>query len=481
MKKVLSLLLAIIFATGFSYSSGIAGFGSVVKAEESGSAVPDPVDLTTREDFDFGVNTHPKSYDAYPEVYMEEQIHAVARMGSKWIRFGGSIPEDGDWTYLDTMVGLCNQYGLKIIMVIFPEKDISLQHITTYCENFAYRYNGEDGRGYVDIFQVWNEEDHTLLKAKYGGSSPAGDNETQYFNFPVEGSADLPEYLEYFLAAEKGIHSQHSHSRFMVNFSMTHCGMISYFLRNGLQIDIVGWDLYVTQHEREEAAQRQIELYNLIEEKIYNVYHVPVMLAETNMDMKIVTEEERKKAETELGIYQQVIDNLYLGFRRPWLKGAVLYELLDEPIRGDSSEARYGLIRNVNGGIDVTDVNNEKPVYRELQRLLRGNRDLPVIKRGAVDLSPYEKIRVVTADESDLSVGGVFETLPDIDWPEDDFADGMESDEDQTVVHPVKKILQKETAYEIPWLMLILCGTGILLLAGGAVATFIILDKRKNK
>ena len=161
----------------------------------------------------------------------------------KWIRLNGQLIKEGDWSYLDTAVGLCNKYGLKIIMVIDIDRSVSLEYITLMCETYARRYNGEEGRGYVDYFQVWNEVDIDLLQAKYGGSSPGGELETHYYTVPADGAADLPEYLEYFEAAEKGIHSKDSNSKFMINFSARHCGMISYFLRNGLKIDMVGNDL----------------------------------------------------------------------------------------------------------------------------------------------------------------------------------------------------------------------------------------------
>lgn len=490
MKRLCCLLFAAVFAwnAGFFIPGGMT-----VKAEEAVSAIPEPVDLTTRSDFGFGVNIHGSNYPAYPEIYMEQQVHAVARTGGTWIRFGGSIPKDGDWTYLDTMVGLCNKYGLKIIMVVAPDKTVSMEYITTYFETFANRYNGKDGRGYVDIIQAWNEEDIPLLRAKSGGSSPSGESESHYYTIPVDGADDLPEYLEYFNAAEKGIHSKNSRSQMMINFSATHCGMITYFLRNGVKIDMVGWDLYATKLDREESAARQIERYDLIEEKIWNVYHVPVMICETNLDMKIVSDSQHKAAE--LSLYQPLFDNLYLGYARPWLKGAILYELLDESDK-QGAEARYGLIRNTQGGIGITDTANEKPVYKEFQRLLGGNRNLSMIKRDAVDLKPYEKLAVETADDSAFSQNGTvdFGNSPTFDWDTDtDTADPVDISGDpaaakepievviENIIHPIRKITEEETLYEIPWLMTVLCGASLLVVAGGGVVLFLILDKRKTK
>ena len=483
MRQILSFILAVVLILNFSFVSGSFNTTLVAEADNAVSYIPEVVDLTSREDFSIGVNIHRSSYAAYPEVYLEQQIHAVARMGSKWIRFGGYVPDDGDWTYLDTVVGLCNKYGLKIIMNIYPSLTINSEYITLFCETFAKRYNGKDGRGYVDIFQVLNEVDLDLLKAKWGGSSPSGELETQYFTIPVDGAADLPEYLEYFKAAEKGIHSKESKSKFMINFSARHCGMISYFLRNGLKLDVVGWDLYTNKpYDREASAKEMTEAYDLVEETIYERYNVPVILCETNVYMGTLNEADRLNHNLEN--YQTLLDNLYLAYNRPWIKAAVLYELLDEPERGvGKPEGSYGLIANPSGGIGVTDTKYEKPIYVEMQRLIGGNRNLKMIKRSKVDLKPYEKLVVDTADDSNINggqnTGSDTLDIPSFEWDTEGTDDG--GIVDQGVFNTVKNILEKITIYEMPWLMLILCGAGMLLLAGGAVTTYVIVSKKKAK
>lgn len=499
MKRFLSLITTIVLVLNVFCISNSISFGFIAEAETPISAIPQPVDLTSREDFSIGVNVHSALYAAYPDAYLAEQIHAVARMGSKWIRLNGQLIKEGDWSYLDTAVGLCNKYGLKIIMVLDIDKSVSLEYITLVCETYARRYNGEEGRGYVDYFQIWNELDITLLRAKYGGSSPSGESETHYFTIPVDGAADLPEYLEYFQAAEKGIHSKDSNSKFMINFSATHCGMISYFLRNGLKIDMVGWDLYANRpYDREVSASELTADYNLIQEKIYDPYGVPVILCETNVNTHKLTQDDCKKYDFGMEIYQIAIDNLYLAYNRPWIKGAIMYELLDEPTRGyGAPESCYGLIYNPTGGSGVLDTANEKTIYLELQKLLGGNRNLPMIKMDEINLKPYEKLVVDTADDSSIGKDNVEEDsslgivdIPSFDWgTEDETTDNtiVESEKEieevivENVINPVQNIKQKETAYEIPWELVIPCCIGMLLLAGGAVATYVIIDKKKAK
>lgn len=488
-KRFLSLIIALAVVFNFCFISG--GFVTEATGE---SYIPTPVDLNSRDDFSFGVNTHPSTYEAYSEVYLEQQVNAVARMGSKWIRFGiHSMPQGDEWEYPDTLVGLCNKYGLKIVLIIYPETTVSLEYITIYCETFAYRYNGEDSRGYVDIIQVWNEIDDKLMKAKYGSGSASGVNEDHYFTIPVEGAADLPEYLEYYQAAEKGVHSSNSRSKFMVNFAASHCGMISYFLRNGLKIDVVGWDLYTNYpNDRGKSAEDLVEnYYNVVEEKIYNKYHIPFLICETNVAMQTLTVEERKAAELES--YRTLIDNLYLAYARPWIKGAILYELIDESQSfsgGDTNpEASYGLIKNPNpGGVGILDRNNEKPVYKEMQRLLGGNSNLAVIERSTVNLKPYEKLVVETADDS--GIGGfndvTADSLANIDWGSGDV--GLEEIENEpdadgldVISDLIKKIKTTETLYEMPWLIIALASGGLLLAGAAVVLLYIFISKKKSK
>ncbi|MBO4468562.1 MAG: hypothetical protein J5766_04615, partial [Clostridia bacterium] len=296
MKRFFSLILSLLIGVNCCL---LPALPVSVSAEEPESYIPEPISLMTRSDFGFGIITHPKNYAAYPEIYLEQQIHAVARAGCKWIRFGGGIPDDGDWTYLDTAVGLCNKYGLKIIMVLQPAISFGLDYITLSCQTMAYRYNGKDGRGFVDCFQIWNEVDSELMRDKYGGSAPDGVSEDCYFTIPVDGAKDLPEYLEYYTAAEKGIHSKDCSSKFMVNFASTHCGMVTYFLKHGLKIDLVGWDLYATRKDREDSAQNFCSIYDTVEEKLYDPYKVPVILCEINVDMRTLSTTERNESKLE--------------------------------------------------------------------------------------------------------------------------------------------------------------------------------------
>ena len=157
---------------------------------------PDAI-YTTREDFLWGINHHGNGIGSksYPDKDLEERIYLIAKSGAKVIRTNAEI--EGSLTTQDQLVELCNKYGLKIIMVFGPRKDMGLDYIEMCCKALAERYNGKDGRGFVDYIQVWNETDAELIQAKHGSGGPAGNTNSAYYTIPVENALDLPEYTEY--------------------------------------------------------------------------------------------------------------------------------------------------------------------------------------------------------------------------------------------------------------------------------------------
>ena len=99
-RRIFSLLIAFVL---------IAGIG-LMPAQAAGVET----DYKTRDDFYWGINHHHSGYPSYPEEFLEERIHLIAKSGATMIRINGYL--ETDMTLLDYEVGLCNKYGLKIIM-----------------------------------------------------------------------------------------------------------------------------------------------------------------------------------------------------------------------------------------------------------------------------------------------------------------------------------------------------------------------------
>lgn len=486
MKRILSLIL--IFALVF---------GLAISVQGAGSSRPVAVDLKSRDDFGWGINIHHRGYAAYPEAMLEQHINLVAKSGSDWIRLNGSMPSDNDWTYLDTVVGLANKYGLKIVMVVEPPKDMGLDYITLYCKVMAKRYNGEDGRGFVDVFQFWNEVDLPLLKDKYGDGAPSGSSPDDYYTIPVDDAADLPEYLEYFKAAKKGLEEAGGKSKLMVNFASTHWGMIKYYLDNGLKIDVIGWDQYtVDPYDLELSAKTIKQSCNNFYNDVIEKHNVPVMVAETNLHMGFVNQEDRENPT--LDTYAALVDMLYIFHNESWIKGVILYELLDEVTHGtDNQEAWFGLIKCDRTGA----IGEPKAIYTEYQRLLGGNNDLAVVNRSEINLKPYEALIVDTADDSNLKdeddTSDFIDTLPEDDYDDSDVIIDDETDdvviEDvdteeevkteeviiENIITPVKTVKAKEITKKTPWKLGIGIAAAMLLIPAAYITIYILIKKKK--
>ena len=467
MKRLLSFLMALLFGIGVCFIP--------VQATNTN------VYYKTRDDFYWGINHHHEGFECYPEAYLEQRINLIARAGCNIIRINGYISKD--MTYLDQVVGLCNKYGLKIIMTYIPELDMGLEYIELSCKSLSERYNGKDGRGFVDYIQVWNETDAVLIEDKNGPSTPAGKVVSDYFTIPVDGYADLPEYTDYFKAAAKGIHEADSDTQFMINFCFTHWGTILWYLENGVKIDAIGWDYYPYKKDLTEHKKICKSDFDEFEKDVYENYKVPVIICETNTlnsseSNTVITSLEDSH---NLDNYEYLMDIIQDAYSRQWMKGLIIYELLDEP-NESGKEGRWGMVDCESGGI----IGKVKPIYSKIQQLLGGNNSIPVYHRSVVDLKPYEKIKVGTVDDSQIKKENTvpISVIPDTTIPDiqtDDFE--IEDDESGSITTSpetvVKKMNVTRTAYKFPWLLTILVSVGILLAAGGSIVLFFLFEKRK--
>lgn len=469
MKRIFSLLMVLVLSAGLIFVPAYA-------------ADNDSVALKTRNDFYWGMNHHEGQYMSYQWEYMEEQIHLSAKAGCTMIRTGGTI--DGDLTYQDQFVGLCNKYGIKVIMVFKPSEEMGLEYITLACKTLAERYNGKDGRGFVDYIQVWNEIDALMIKAKHGTGGPAGSTYDAYYTTNVDNAADLPEYTENYRAAAKGIHEADSDTQFMINFCYKGWGSILWYLENGVEIDAIGWDSYGQSADHEVAAQKFKEDCDALYESVVKKYNIPVIICEANTSQEYIKSgDSTKKLET----HETLLKMMDIAYTYDWIKGFTIYELMDQPYRGDG-ENTWGMVECDTNGI----IGEAKPIYWELQKRLGGNENLEMLDRSIVDLTPYEKLKVDTTDDShigenknDTSVSGGNANI-ESDSDSDLEINNIDSNGIPDVLEKKPDTIITETnivekSFKMPWLILILSAVGIFLLIGGGVALFVIIDKKRTK
>lgn len=461
MKRICCLILIAVMLTG-----------SVLRAFPAVAAEPfdwGGVDYTSRKDFVFGINTHAQDNTSYPAEYLDEQIHLVAKAGCKMIRINGQVI-GADFDYQDRVVGLCNKYGLKIIMVFKPPIDMGLDVITDTCKTLAERYNGKNGRGFVDYIQVWNEMDAALKKAKDGGGGGgSGKKMTDFYTIPVEGFYDLPEWTEYYMAAAKGIHAADSDTKFMVNFCYHLWGMILWFLKEGVPIDVIGWDLYPTKADLNESHNLIVQDLDEFERDVYNKYHIPVIICETgtyntsDYGTVLKTIEDTRKIEN----HYYMFDVIKETYKRNWIRGLAVYELLDEPTRS-GKESRWGIVNCGSAGV----IGEPKTVYRELQRIWGGNDNTIKYSKNNIDRLPYAIFDVDTADDSGVSgqntdaSDGLISGFIDADPDDDGFASDDEiGDLTPKTKNRTQNMKVTENRYVFPWAMTILSCAGLAIIA----------------
>lgn len=475
MKRICCLLLTISFL--------IVSVAPCSVSAQSGGFDWGTTDYTSRKDFLFGINVHGQDTNSYPAEYLDEQIHLVAKAGSKMIRINGQVV-GADFDYQDRVVGLCNKYGLKIIMVFKPPTDMGLDVITQNCKTLAERYNGKNGRGFVDYIQVWNEMDARLKKAKDGGGGGGtGKKPEDFYTIPVEGYDDLPEWTEYYRAAAKGVREADSDTKFMINFCYHLWGMILWFLKEGVPIDVIGWDCYPTKANQQESHDLIVEDMNEFERDVYNQYHIPVIICETgtyntsDYNTVLHTMEDTLVLEN----HYHMFDVIKEAYKRSWIKGLVVYELLDEPIQS-GKEGRWGIVSCEKGGI----IGQPKSVYYELQRIWKGNPDLKKYSKTEIDRSPYAIFDVDTADDS--AVSGQNTNMADI--PVISFPDRQESADAEAVISDkaeaptvvktmIKKMTVTENAHKIPWAVT-LAACGVLVITAAFIMFFPAIRKKRQ-
>ncbi len=487
MKKIISVLSAfLIFISSFMLPT------SSVFAETTDT---DTV-LNWRQDFLWGQNMHnsKRGHDS-PDKYSEEALHYAAQQGVKLIRYQGQYLQD-DFTETDTFIGLCNKYGIKVMLCIWPSYGITtdeptqvdLDYMTMSAKAFAERYNGKNGRAKVDYFQLWNEEEIGLMRAKYGATATAGDHINDYFTVSVPGSDDLVEWTKCYKAAVKGIREADTDAKIIINFSSRAFGCVRYYQEQGVDFDYVGWDFYTIGTDIQANEERFLGTINGWTDD-YGGWHdglktvfpdKDIIICESNVGMIYVDDYSNID-------YSPFINIMKKAYEIDKIKAFCTFKLTDSPSHPQDAEKTYGHISVEKGG-KITGI---KPLYYQYQHLIGGGASVERLLKSSIDLTPYDALKVYTQDDSDLKTEE--EPVLDLQPPSDDLIiedTTVESTpEKEPIVETItikpddiyNKTISTVTHNVMPWGLIIGVGTGLVVIAVGIIATLIIIDKKKAK
>lgn len=463
--------------------------------------------LNYRSDFLWGQNMHTnnRGFDA-PNAYSEEALHLAAQLGVKMIRYQGNYIHQ-DFTEADQIIGLCNKYGIKVMLCLFPQEvdeptQDDLDFITQTTKTYAERYNGKNGRGKVDYFQLWNELEIDLQSAKYGTGATTGQSINNYYTTSVEGKMDLIEWVKNLKAASKGIREADTDAKIVINFSWVAFGCIRYYIQEGVDFDYVGWDWYAQTFDPEKAEKNfYAAMYGGTLETGNNKYDImglrqaipdkDVIICESNTWVQGYAYNGGYSDENmDLESYQPFIRQMKLAYQQDWIKGFCAFKLTDSPSHSVESERHYGFISVEPGGKII----GPEPIYYEYQKRIGGTNSIEKLLKSSVDLKPYEEFKVKTQDDTDINQN-VPVDQPNIkdETPEDTpIIEDIPTIENTDVVEPIietitikpddihKKTTSTITHNKIPWILIIAVGVGMLVVFAAGFATLLIIRKKRG-
>ncbi len=335
----------------------------------------DPV-LNGRDDYIWGVTMHSQEQSpVYSNYYTEDQIHLAAEMGINLVRIGIST-----LTQTDKCVQLANAYGMKVMMgMAIPgltfDDNYDVATIKQTFKSYAQRYNGKNGHGKIDFFQIDNELD---LQMMYASTIP-GDTGTSTSNYDPVFLKNLTPQVA---AAADGIREAGGGIRSVINFSWTHYGFLKYFRDHGVSWDVIGHDWYSDGF----VDNRYPGDYYWVGDILYKEFGKEIILCETNLFGKTADFDEN-----DVSNWDPLIQCMQDCYRRDFVIGTCFYELMDEPQfendGGYNIESHFGLFFNKPNG----EIISPKPIYYRLQKIIGG---------GKVEKLDWDKVSAMYKDDA---------------------------------------------------------------------------------
>ena len=308
-----------------------------------------------RDGFLFGVNGHNRSYEAYPEKNLEQQVRLAAEMGSKVYRFNFVPMSLNDFDYLDKVYRTVHAYGMELLLVMEGSHD-EYEDIRDHAKMVAKRYAGK-----INYIQVGNERD---IPAMLGASVDG----TQKAHYNMSALAASVNQLK---AMCEGVREGSPSTKIIINFSYKHTYYLDYLHEQKVDFDIIGWDWYSNMGEYEPTMEKILS------------FGKEMMVCETNL-----WDGRDADAETTRSQWLKEFADFIYNYDSPLVKGFIVYELLDEPAMssdGDTgNEGHYGLVNNSRSG----DIGKPKQAYYDLQKWWGGKAMPNVVVPGEATEAP---------------------------------------------------------------------------------------------
>ena len=277
-----------------------------------------------RSGFLFGVTGHNTSRPAYTANTIEDQIHLAAELGVGMYRFDAS----SDMAWNDKVVALCESYGLQMMPLVSS---------SSVASTMATRY-----AGHIKYYQMLNETDNQAIL------SGNGDQISQYDMTKVNN------FVTQLKSIASAIRAGDPNAKLVINGTFLHYAIFDYFISQGVDFDVLGWDWYSNQ-DSYAGGVAGIAKILLDRYPTKNLFFCEGNYWPVGSGYPVE------------GDYITACMRTVYNLKSPRILGYCVYELLDEPNQG-APENTFGLV-NVNSDYSIGSV---KTAYTQVQTVLGG-------------------------------------------------------------------------------------------------------------
>ena len=325
--------------------------------------------------FQWGVNGHSFSQEAYWQVPVATQLDLVAELGATWYRFDLSF--DGFVSNTERMDGLlagAEQRRLRLLPDLFAEPGARDEKATaeqirkaafTFARQAAGRYKGR-----ITHWELNNELDAYAMIRKgercrsgrlweWGdaeGSNPDDFNETRYQKAKAE-----------ILGLYEGVKAGDPTALTVVDTAgWLHYGFVERLvMEDHVPFDILSWHWYSECGEITNV-QGRVNLVDYLKR-----FNKPLWITEINRRDGSKHGKEQEQSDYVGRTARQLSAN-------PGIQAFFVYELLDEPYFGADGESDYGLVTVAKGGAGTWQVSRRKLAFTAFKAAIHASAFRPV-------------------------------------------------------------------------------------------------------
>ena len=286
-------------------------------------------ELIQKSEFYFGINGHPTT-KAYMGTTAKQQFDMLRNMGMNYYRLDFMTGADGNISGVSTIMNpFFTQSSIGDVKILpciytrFLDFNMTTENAYNTGKSIAGGFAARYGQNF-EFYELGNELDNkAIIYGKNGNLASEYD------------SAKMDIIAAYLKGMVAGVNENDPTAKTIINGGWIHFGYLQALQARNVNYDIIGWHWY---SDMESVAANSVAKVTNIGESLNMMFKKPVWFTEINQKngTTIKTEEEQKAW---LNTFITKCRNT------PNVKGALVYELFDEPEHGDPVERKYGLAK----------------------------------------------------------------------------------------------------------------------------------------